>query len=337
MSAPSFRALADLARAQHVLQADGENLQAIAALLGIAAPPDAPPAPVPATPDRHVRVEDQGKGMDQVEQREAKTPEETRRPSPIPQSSPSEEIHAVLTPDFTARQPPEWLSKARRLETAGAPATPPVLEPLFLPRWTRAILSGSLSREGKGGLDLETLVKDVSQGRPILSLPRRTAPTLARGAQVLLDRGERMLPFTADQAWLAEQIRTVAGRETVEVLSFDGLPGRGAGPGSRRLWKPYPEHGAPRHGATVAVLTDLGLGAPAVGSRSGDPEEWLALAERLARSGSPLVAFVPYGPALWPAELRRAMVLVHWDRRTSAGDVRRALGMVRQVVGGAMA
>src|SRR5215211_3508097 len=151
MSAPSFRALADLARAQHVLQADGEDLQAIAALLGIAgiaAPPDAPPAPVPVTPDRHIRIDDQGKATDQVKRRETAAPEKTSRPSPIPQSSPSEEIHAVLTPDFTARQPPEWLSKARRLETAGAPAAPPVLEPLFLPRWTRAILSGSLSREG---------------------------------------------------------------------------------------------------------------------------------------------------------------------------------------------
>jgi hypothetical protein len=333
MTDPSFRALADLARAQHALQADGETLRAIAALLGIAAPPDAPPPPVPPAPDLPVRVEDPGKGTESVERETVPRPEARSQP-PIPQSGPLDEIAAVLAPDFTARQPPDWLSRAPRLEAAGAQSAPPPLEPLFLPHWTRAILSGSLSRKGEGGLALEALVREVSQRRPILRLPRRTAPTLARGAQVLVDRGERMLPFTADQEWLVEQIRTVAGRETVEVLSFDGFPGLGAGPGPRRLWKPYPEHAAPRRGAAVAVLTDLGLGSPAVGSRSGDPEEWAALAERLARAGSPLVAFVPYGPALWPAELRRSMVLVHWDRRTGTGDVRRALGMVRRVVGG---
>ncbi len=340
MTEPSFQALADLARALHELQPDDdETRRAIAALLGIAAPPETAPAPVPVTPDRPLQIGDQGQGtdQDQVERREASPTVQTGSPPPLAFSAPSREIAAALTPDFTARQPPEWLSRARRLKTAGEPVAPPALEPLFLPRWTRAILSASLSRKRERGLDLEALVREVSHRRPVLRLPRRTVPTLARGVQVLLDRGERMLPFNADQAWLVEQIRTVAGRETVEVLSFDGFPGRGAGPGSRRLWKPYPENGAPRPGATVAVLTDLGLGSPAVGSRSSGPEEWLALAERLARAGSPLVAFVPYRPALWPAELRRALVLVHWDHRTGAGDVRRALGRVRQVVGGEVA
>lgn len=339
MTTSSFQALADLARALHELQPDDdETRRAIAALLGIAAPPEeAAPAPaVPLTPDRHIRVGDQGQGTDQVQRRQPPPPAETDDPPPGA-SAPSREIAALLTPDFTARRPPDWLSGAQRLKEAGEPVAPPALEPLLLPRWTRAILSASLSRKRERGLDLEALMREVANRRPVLRLPHRTIPTLARGAQVLLDRSERMLPFTADQAWLVEQIRTVAGREAVEVLSFDGFPGHGAGPGSRRLWKPYPEHGGPRRGATVAVLTDLGLGSPAVGSRSSGPEEWLALAERLARAGSPLVAFVPYRPALWPAELRRTMVLVHWDHRTGAGAVRRALGRVRQAVGGEVA
>ncbi|HEX3528609.1 MAG TPA: hypothetical protein VH988_16205 [Thermoanaerobaculia bacterium] len=141
-----------------------------------------------------------------------------------------------------------------------------------------------------------------------------------------------MLPFSADLAQLIEQIRTVAGRETVEVLSFDGFPGRGAGPHSRRHWRPYPDSGAPRPGAAVAIITDLGLGALAIGSRAASPADWLSLAHRLGRTGNPLVAFIPYGPARWPPELRRALTLLHWDHRTTAGDVRRALARARRVL-----
>jgi hypothetical protein len=244
------------------------------------------------------------------------------------------EISAVLTPDHTARHIPDWLDRVLPLARPPAVLIPPPLpDSLFRPEWTRAILSGSLSRPRYGGLDLDLLVREVARRQPLLRLPRHPVPTLVHGVQVLVDRGERMLPFAADQERLVEQIRTVAGRESVEVLSFDGFPGRGAGVGSRRLWRPYPEHGAPRRGAVVAVLTDLGAGASVLGSRPGSPAEWLALTERLGRTGNPLVVFMPYQPELVPGDLRRAMTLLHWDRRTGAGDVRRALGRARRMQG----
>ena len=333
MNSSPFAALAALARVFAVLRPDDDRTRReIAGLLGIAAAEEDIPAVQPPGTHRHVRVTDEGRGEDAVERREIRQPL-SHSSAEIPFTEPSE-LAAVLTPDYTvSRSLPAWMSDVRPLdEPMAGPVAPPDPDPLLEPRWTRAILSGALSTPGEGGFDLETLTSEVARRRPILQLPRRVAPTLARGVQVLVDRGERMLPFSADLAQLIEQIRTVAGRETVEVLSFDGFPDRGAGPRSRRHWRPYPDSGAPRPGAAVAVITDLGLGALAIGSRAAGPPDWLSLAHRLGRTGNPLVVFIPYGSARWPPELRRALTLLHWDHRTTAGDVRRALGHARRVL-----
>jgi len=333
MSDLSFRSLADLARACKTLRPDDDiTRRNIAALLGIAAPLDVGPeaALQPAGRDRHIRVADQGRAEVKAwEEPLPTTPGPSLRNAPMPEGR---EIPAVLTPDPTAWHIPDWLDRVLPLAKPPAvPIPPPLPDSLFRPEWTRAILSGSLSRPGYGGLDLDILAREVARRQPLLRLPRLPVPTLVHGVQILVDRGERMLPFAVDQTQLVEQIRTVAGRESVEVLFFDGFPGHGAGVGSRRLWRPYPEDSAPRRGAVVAVLTDLGAGAPVLWSRSGGSAEWLELAQRLGRLGSPLVVFMPYRPELAPADLRRAMTLLHWDRRTGAGDVRRALGRARHL------
>jgi hypothetical protein len=335
MTPSQFAAIADLARAFATLRPDDDwTRRKIAALLGIAAPEEEKPAVQPPGTHRYVRVADAGRGEDTVERREIRLPL-SRGSAEIPVTERPPELASVLTPDYSARSLPAWLNHAQPLAgPAAEPLAPPDPDPLFEPRWTRAILSGALSTSGEGGLDLETLTSEVARRRPLLQLPRRVAPTLARGVQVLVDRGERMLPFSVDLVQLIEQIRTVAGRETVEVFAFDGLPSRGAGPRSRRHWRPYPDSGAPRPGAAVAVVTDLGLGSLAVGSRAAGPADWLSLAQRLGRTGNPLVAFVPYGPDHWPPELLRALTLVHWDHRTTAGDVRRALARGRRALEG---
>jgi hypothetical protein len=245
------------------------------------------------------------------------------------------EVTATLTPDYTSRPQPGWLETIDPVPAApSASGSPPLPEPLLVPRWTRAILGGALaSLAAHGPLDQERLASQVARGLPVKRLPRRPWPTLARGVQLLVDRSDRMLPFNADQVRFVEQVRAVAGREQVEVLSFDGLPEWGAGPGARRLWQPYQERHLPRRGATVVVLSDLGLGTFPSGGRAAGSGEWLRFAAAVRRAGCPLIVFVPYGEARWPAKLRDGLHLLHWDRTTSVRSVRRVLGKAMRVPG----
>jgi hypothetical protein len=80
----------------------------------------------------------------------------------------------------------------------------------------------------------------------------------------------------------------------------------------------------------VLVVTDLGIGnAPLTTERAG-PDEWVAFASEVRRAGCEPIALVPYAPRRWPADVCRAMNVVHWDRKTTAGKVRRRVGRFRR-------
>lgn len=326
--------LADLLRAFALLEPEDDTVRAaIAAMLGvepveIPVEPAKPEPPLPRPPEDPKALDPRA--------REQQRPPESRRQDDAPLRLPQDEARepaersAVLKPDFTgARRPPGWLERVEPLAESGTEAPPavPVPDSLFDPRWTRALLSSSLATfSGAGPLDIARLVRGVTRGTPWRSVPRRPWPTLARGVQVLVDRGEAMLPFAADQDGLLDKLRQIVGPGLLEVLRFDGSPGRKVGAGSRRTWKPYFEHHRPRPGVAVLALTDLGIGASGPGARPARPEEWRAFAEGLHRSGCPLLAFVPYGRERWPPELLRVLKILSWDRATSVRTVRRAIG-----------
>ncbi|HKV10683.1 MAG TPA: hypothetical protein VJ725_21260 [Thermoanaerobaculia bacterium] len=329
--------LADLARALEALGPEDEETRSrIAALLGFVPPPP-PPPPAPPKPDRIVRVEDEGRGKDD----DVEVAERSPSPSP-PRATPqpatetgTRELAATLTPIYEKSRPPGWLEEVDLLEEPGPAVAPPEPDPLLVPGWTRSVLSGALATlASQGPLDVERLVRAVARAAPVLRVPRRPWPTLARGVQVLVDRSESMAPFARDQTWLVAQIRAVAGRETTQVLYFDGLPAWGAGPGSRRLWREYLPWHTPPAGTAVLLVSDLGLGAPLLGARTAGVASWQQFAEDLARAGCPAVAFVPYGPRRWPRELRRAFHLLHWDPKTSVHAVRREIGRGLRAPGG---
>lgn len=320
--------LADLLRAFEILRPqDDATRAAIARLLRIDAVAEELPAPPLETP-RQSRVEDRGEARDEVESRPMPRRETPAAPALVPEPPGDRaERSAVLKPDFTAsRRLPGWLERVDPLpeETAGAPPEAPMPDPLLEPRWTRAVLSGALATFSETGpLDVPRLVRGVARSVPWTAVPRRPWPTLARGVQVLVDRGESMLPFAADQDGLLEKLRAVVGKERLEVLRFD-RPGDKAGPGPRRTWKSYFEHHRPRPGTAVLALTDLGIGAS--GLRPVRPADWRAFAEELRRLGAPLVALVPYDRKRWPEGLERVLTLLPWDRTTSVRTVRRAIG-----------
>jgi hypothetical protein len=335
---------ADLVRSLAVLRPrDEETLRALAALFGIEAPASAAAIAGSSGSPRTAAVAegDRAEKGDAVHRRRAAAPAPAAAvPAPRAGDAPSGsamsrgEIAAMLTPDRTARHAPAWLETVVLLPEPHSFAEPPLPDPLLEPRWTRAILGGALATPFHDGpLDAQRLVSEAARGVPLCAIPRRVRPTLARGVQVLVDRGERMQPWSADQRQLVEQVRSVAGREQVEVLYFAGLPAWGAGPGSRLRWRGYHEHHAPRPGTVVVLLTDLGLGPFLAGSRSPGPAQWRHFALRAARAGSPLLVFVPYGEERWPAELRGCLHLLHWDRATTAQSVRRSIGRALSLPG----
>ncbi|HYH87180.1 MAG TPA: hypothetical protein VEX60_17140 [Pyrinomonadaceae bacterium] len=206
-------------------------------------------------------------------------------------------------------------------------AAPRAFEPLLLPLWTRAILSGALSsRSDDGPLDIKRVVEQVAAGEPSASLPRFARPTLARGVQVLVDRSETMLPFLEDQSWLEAEIQKVVGEGRAQILYFEGYPTRKAGRGGKRGWEPYMERHLPSSGTVVLLLTDLGVGYPPSTVAPAGAGEWLAFADRLRRRGCPIVAFVPYAPERCHPALHRLMTIIQWDRGTSASSIHARVG-----------
>jgi hypothetical protein len=201
--------------------------------------------------------------------------------------------------------------------------SPPVA-PLFRPRWTRHLISGALSTSGdSGSIDFERLCEAMARMQPVVRLPCHPLPTLKRGVQVLVDQGEGMQPFIEDQEQMLRCIVRVVGKDKATVMGFAGSPLRGAGESSRWEWR---EYRPPGQGTPVLLMTDLGIRQSTRWSEWADEAEWLAFARTLNRSGNPLAALVPYGRDRWPASLRTAVKIIHWDQRTTISKVRATIG-----------
>jgi len=306
---PPLISLADLFTAvAELAPADPDRAREIAALLGLgpvparvtrppepAAPPPEPatpapgPAPAPAVPATEPRA---APGIVPSQLREVAEPG-----SPVEDGAWLEAV-APLGP-----RAPEQAREA------------PAVEPLFEPRWTVGIVFAALATNVAGRADLARAVEALARGRPLARIPSRPRPSLRRGAQVLVDLGAGMEPFRQDQESFVAALRRTLGAERVDVLQFADCPGRDAGaPGAG--WAAYR---APRSGVPVVLLTDLGLGSVPGEAR---PAEWRAFLDEVGAEGSPCVAFVPYPPDRVPRVLRAAVLVVRWDRPTTAGWVR---------------
>lgn len=317
---------ADLLRAFQVLAPalnDDATRDAIAALLGlewigrIEAPPPPVVAPIATLVAGPVTLSATGNVVSP-----ATSPPVERLPTATPEPFHLERQRGA------DRRPPTWMEEAVPLPRldATAAAVPLAVDPLIDPLQARAILSGALARHVAGGpLDVERVVEQVARGEAIVDLPRQRLPSIARGVQLLLDRGEAMAPYVADQAWLTDAMRKVVGGYALDVLEFADSPLRAAGKGRRRVWKPYTQLMPPRSGATVVAVTDLGIRALPPPASPSTQDEWVALADYLDRVGCPLIALVPYSRERCPRRLRRRFAILTWDRQTTAASARAAL------------
>jgi hypothetical protein len=180
---------------------------------------------------------------------------------------------------------------------------------------------------GDGPIDVARLIERLARREHFRDLPREPLLTLRRGVQLLVDTAEAMLPFARDQQVLERALHDVVG-DSLEVLRFVGCPSRGAGRGRPSRWpREYPP---PPAGTVVLVVTDLGIGGSHLSTEPASTSEWAVFAESVQHADCPLVALVPYAPARWPECLQRLVRMVYWDRPTTAGAVRHAIGMARR-------
>ncbi|HVG24519.1 MAG TPA: hypothetical protein VND45_10220 [Thermoanaerobaculia bacterium] len=213
--------------------------------------------------------------------------------------------------------------------TAEAQEAPLPFDPLFVPGWTRAIVSLALSTPAAhGAVDIRRVTERLSRGEAILRLPRRITPTMRKGVQVLVDRGSGMVPFFRDQDWLVREIVRVAGQET-PVLQFRGLPSRGVSDVRRRRRLDYTP---PAVGVPVVLLTDFGIGVDTLATDRATTREWLEFLRSVRRTDSAIIAFVPYPRRRCPAAIAAAATIITWDRGTTLTRIRAAVrkGWVRR-------
>ncbi len=257
-------------------------------------------------------------------------------------------VETASAGDFERLPPPERVIKSRLehtrseesapaisvapLEASGSESDPQtlLLEPLFFPRWTRAILSAGLATNSDvGPVDVDRIVEILARGESLKTLPLISTPTLTRGVQLLIDRSEAMTPFIRDQVRLHKEIVATVGGDRVTTLRFVGCPIRGAGSGVEPSWSAYEP---PLSKAPVLLLTDLGIGTPRLNEDRAGIDEWLLFIERVKKAKCPLLAFVPYAQSRWPPELASRMSIIQWDRKTSAITVCNKLKHAREVV-----
>jgi hypothetical protein len=170
---------------------------------------------------------------------------------------------------------------------------------------------------------MDAVIARLARLEAIAALPRLAEPTLRHGVQVLEDHATAMAPFAEDRRQLIGEILRIVGRFRVSIVRFKGIPPtrqRDRLDAGRSRWMPPPR------GTPIAIISDLGIGGAAADPDRALPTDWVSFAAEAREAGCPVVAFVPFGPRRWHPLVARALTLIHWDRRTSAGAVSRAIG-----------
>ena len=222
-----------------------------------------------------------------------------------------------------ARRPvwPRWAATTTPMPRAQrVPAGVP--DALLDPRQERALIGGLASSVARDGtIDLPRLIGQIGHGRLVRELPRQRRAGLRRGVQVLVDIGPGMAPFGPDVAQFIARLGTLVPRERIALLSFRGNPLRGCslGDADPAAWLPPPA------GTPVLLLTDLGLGSRSQAPPGSGVEAWVEFTDAARAAGVTVRALVPYPRERWPKALAERLRAVHWDRRTSAAVVQRAV------------
>jgi hypothetical protein len=315
--------VADLVRAIRRLDAPAAQWPAIAALLGMEAmptvTPEPEPDPRPVPPGRLAPPSAPPQGG-RSERPTPTRPTATAAASPAREAVPS--VLRLVSDSVPAA--PLWINMTTVLDEPESGddgrAPPPLLEPA----WQRGVLAELLMTAGDDGpIDVLGAVAVLARQEAFSELPRLPHPTLSRGAQVLVDVGPGLVPFTADQARVVRNLQRIAKPDALLILRFDRSPLAGAGRHGRPTWRSWRP---PSPARPVLILSDIGAGPSGAPARA-----WRRTAEILRRAGCPAVVLCPYPAQRAPASVRRRLAIVEWDRATSARHVRAAVGGLMRV------
>lgn len=294
--------LADLIRALHTLEPNKDSLEYVASMLGfeldkkILKPlpePDEPPKPLP----HHESII-------------SEKPKVTRN------ILANVSMHTVEENELTKFSLPKMPKPLK--DNSGENEPLPEYHPLFIPIWTRAIITKLLSIEVDEGLpDIQKLIKIISENQPLRQIPRKAYPTLRRGVQVLIDIGPGLLPYMCDQVSLLKQLKHIVGTDRIEVWDFIGTPLKYS-VFSDELIHSYQ---LPSPGTPILMLTDLGIAIPSFATENTSVDEWIEFAQHVHEAGCPLLALIPYNSTRWPNALKDQMIIVQWDRETTVSTV----------------
>jgi len=291
---PAAVGLADAVRAAHALGPRGRAAELVLELCGlepegVAAATLPPPPPPSPEPDRE--PDEPGGGFTSVSI--ADLPSSVRHLTPARRNEPSAD---TAPPDPLTLMP--------------SPSAEPIsFDSLFGARLGDDLLraAGSVPTLSEHP-NVPLLVDTIARGEPLVDIPRHLMRSLANGLHVLVDVGETMRPFAADQQHLVERLRGVIGESAI-VSYYDADPARGAGPDRRRRsWEPFP---GPSPRRPVLALTDLGCGFPL---RAATTRAWLRNSRRWRARGCRVTVFAPVRLERVPMGLRRSCAVLVWDR-----------------------
>ncbi len=224
-----------------------------------------------------------------------------------------------------AEQLPAWLTVPGAALTAASPGAVALVPtaPLFPARTRRAILTAVLATlVYEGDIDLEEIVALIAAARPLASVPRLRTFTLRRGVQVLADIGGGMDPYRSDVEQILGDFDDLLTDDRMAIFHFVRTPAAGVFQENATHVEPWQP---PPRDTPIVMVTDLGIGGPAIAEDRASAAEWMAFARAVRLSGRPLLALVPYEARRWPPSLARAMTVLHWSERTTVGEVRRAM------------
>ena len=241
-------------------------------------------------------------------------------PPPPPPPAPRNTIPAKLhfLDEAPAMQTPAWLEGAAVLPQPASTfhAVPPKAS-LLTPAWSRGVLINVLATMFETQeIDLPRLIAGICSREDFDDLPLVCIPTLARGVHCWIDDGPAMEPFLQDQRQLLFELKKVAGVSRVSESRFRGFPER---------------RGNFLKGVPHLILSDLGA------MRLPDDylpdavaaEAWIEFAGWVRdHLDSHMVVLTPLPIKNYSVPLRKAAILLYWDRKTNVQTTRQALAGV---------
>ncbi|MCI0667913.1 MAG: hypothetical protein L0Y38_08645 [Methylococcaceae bacterium] len=192
---------------------------------------------------------------------------------------------------------------------------------LFTENTSRGLFSAALATLRPGHeIDLSRLFEFMVRGKALPRLPRLPSATLALGCQLLLDYRSSMVPFYEDLASLVAQIAQITPADKIETFVFEGDPSaaqRWTADFEPLAWNPDKR----------PILTATDFGIQGRGGRAEKPAQWMPFIDRCREKGSPLLILIPWPRERWPVGLGSYPELIHWSPYTTAGMIRRKIGL----------